>query len=72
MRRGFYLILGFTFPGFWMLHSGSLLAELYLPLQILFHTEATGWPSFITATLLYIGMILLFEFFIRAYDSTHP
>lgn len=72
IRRGFYLILGFTFPGFWALHASGLVSVLYSPLQKLFSTEATGWPSFITACLLYIGMILLFELFSRAWKNVHP
>jgi len=35
LRRAFYLLLGFTFPGFWLFHAGGLLASLYLPLQTL-------------------------------------
>ncbi len=72
LRRGFYLLLGFTFPGFWLFHAGGLLAPLYLPLQKLFHTEATGWPSFITASLIYISAIAVFEFFAGALKNARP
>ncbi|MGE4560789.1 MAG: hypothetical protein AB7E77_11350 [Desulfobulbus sp.] len=61
LRRGFYLLVGFTFPGFWMLHASGLLDGLYKPLQMLFHTKAVGWPSLVTASLLYLGMIACFE-----------
>lgn len=61
LRRGFYLLIGFTFPGFWLLHASGLLAWLYHPLQRLFHTKAALWPSLITAVLLYLGVVLCFE-----------
>ena len=61
LRRGFYLMIGFTFPGFWLLHASGLLAWLYGPLQRLFHTKATAWPALVTASLLYLGAVLLFE-----------
>lgn len=72
VRRGFYLFLGFTFPGFWLFHAGGLLAALYLPLQKVFHTKTTGWPSFITASLLYLGTIVLFELCTRALRNVRP
>ena len=72
MRQGFYLILGFTFPGFWALHANGLIAWIYRPLQMLFRTEATGWPSFVTATLTYIGLTVLFELITRAWRNAHP
>jgi hypothetical protein len=71
LRRGFYLILGFTFPGFWVFHAGGLLAGLYFPLQKIFHTRTTGWPSFFTACLLYCGLIMFFELFARAWKNAH-
>jgi len=72
IRRGFYLFLGFTFPGFWLFHAGGLLSALYLPLQQLFHTKTTGWPSLITALLLYLATIVLFELCTRALRNVHP
>ncbi len=72
LRRAFYLLLGFTFPGFWLFHASGLLASLYLPLQKLFHTEATGWPSFITASLIYIATTAIFEFFFRVLKNARP
>lgn len=72
MRRGFYLILGFTFPGFWTFHAGGFASWLYRPLQTLCKTEATGWPSFITAFLIYIGLTVFVELFARAWSVTHP
>jgi len=72
MRRGFYLILGFTFPGFWTFHAGGFASWLYRPLQTLSGTETTGWPSFITACLIYTGLTVLFELFARAWSNAHP
>ena len=72
LRRTFYLLLGFTFPGFWLFHAGGLLASLYQPLQKLFHTQTTGWPAFITASLLYIAAIAVFEFFAKALKNARP
>lgn len=72
LRRGFYLILGFTFPGFWVFHAGGMMSGLYFPLQKIFHTKATGWPSFFTAVLLYLGAIVLFELFARAWKNARP
>ncbi len=61
LRRGFYLLIGFTFPGFWLLHASGLFAWIYTPLQRLFHTKTALWPSLITASLLYLGAIICFE-----------
>lgn len=61
LRRAFYLLIGFTFPGFWTLHASGLAAGLYEPVQMLFATTAVGWPSLLTASLLYGGLILFFE-----------
>ncbi len=72
MRRGFYLILGFTFPGFWAFHSSGLLSWLYLPLQNFFGIETTGWLSFFTACLLYIFLTVVFESFSKAWKNVHP
>ncbi len=72
MRRGFYLILGFTFPGFWAFHASGLLSWLYSPLQNLFGIETTGWLSFFTASLLYIFLTVIFELFTRAWKNVHP
>lgn len=72
VRRGFYLILGFTFPGFWVFHASGFLSVLYRPLQLVFNTETTGWPSFISACTLYIGLTVLFELFFKAWKNVHP
>jgi hypothetical protein len=61
LRRGFYLMLGLTFPGFWVLHASGFWAVLYQPLQFLFHTREVGWTSLVTATLLYLWGIFCFE-----------
>ena len=60
-RRVFYLIIGFTFPGFWVLHASGLMAGLYHPLQRLLQSNATLCPSFISAGCLYLVAIVLFE-----------
>ncbi len=52
---------GFTFPGFWMLHASGFWSVLYKPLQWMLHTQAVGWPSLITASLLYLCLIFCFE-----------
>ncbi len=72
LRKSFYFLLGFTFPGFRLFHAGSLLASLYQPLQKLFHTLATDWLAFITALLLYIAAIALFEIFAKSLKNAHP
>ena len=60
-RRGFYLLAGFTFPGFWALHASGLWAGLYMPLQRLCSVDGAGWPSFLTACLVYLAAIACFE-----------
>ena len=72
IRRGFYLILGFTFPGFWTLHASGLFAILYKPIQWLFGTRATGWPSFITAATVYLLAALVFESAYRLLRKYQP
>lgn len=61
LRRAFYLLIGFTFPGFWMLHASGWASGLYKPIQRLCATTAVGWPSLLTASLLYGALILCFE-----------
>lgn len=61
IRQGFYLILGLTFPAFWIIHASGTFGFLYLPLQKLSGSSATGWPSFITASLIYIACTILVE-----------
>ena len=72
MRQLYYLMVGLTFPGFWAFHAEGYWAALYLPLQKLFHTTATGWPSFCSALLLYGVVTVLFELFRRARDNARP
>lgn len=72
LRRGFYLIVGFTFPGFWMFHASGFGAALYRPIQTLFQSTAMGWPSLITAILLYLAAICCFEACWRLLKNTHP
>ena len=44
-----------------MLHASGWAAGLYHPVQQLFATTAVGWPSLLTASLLYGGLVLCFE-----------
>ncbi len=71
-RRAFYLIVGLTFPGFWMVHAAGLGAFLYRPLQTFLHSKTTGWPSLITAVLLYMAVIVCFELCCRVFRSAQP
>ncbi len=72
IRQGFYLLLGCTFPGFWAFHASGLWAALYRPLQIISNSEATGWPSFITAALLYTCTAVVFECLYRLLKDARP
>jgi len=72
LRQGFYLLLGFTFPGFWIFHTGGFWSVLYRPIQMITGSEATGWPSFITACLIYFAAILVFECSHRLLKNAHP
>lgn len=71
-RKAFYLLVGFSFPGFWIFHAGGLWSVLYKPIQMITGSEATGWPSFITASLVYLGMIIVFENFYRLLKNSRP
>lgn len=72
LRRGFYLLLGFTFPFFWAFHATGFMAVLYRPLQHLFATAGTGWPSLVTASMLYCGAAGLFELLFRVRGDITP
>jgi len=72
IRRGFYLIAGFTFPGFWMIHASGYGAIVYQPIQHFFHTATVGWPSLITATLIYLAAMGCFEACWRLLKNTRP
>lgn len=72
LRRGFYLIIGFTFPGFWMLHASGFGTFLYRPIQLMFHTSAIGWPSLVTALLCYSMAIFCFEACRRLMRGAQP
>ena len=72
LRRSFYLLLGFTFPFFWALHAGGLMATLYRPIQYLFATSGSGWPSLLTTLALYCGAAGLFELLFRTRDDITP
>ena len=72
IRRAFYLIAGFTFPGFWAFHAAGYGGFLYRPVQRLFHTEATGWPSLLSIILLYLFAVALFEVCWRLVKNSRP
>ena len=72
VRRWFYLLLGFTFPFFWALHAAGTLKILYYPLQAVTSTTATGWPSFVTTSLLYAGVVAVFELTYRTRKDISP
>ena len=72
IRRGFYLIAGFTFPGFWMIHASGYGAIVYQPIQHYINTPAVGWPSLITATLIYLAAMVSFEACWRLLKNTRP
>jgi hypothetical protein len=72
VRRWFYFLLGLTFPIFWTLHAAGTLKILYYPLQLLASTASTGWPSFISASLLYTVAALVFEIMYRSRKSITP
>ena len=72
LRQGFYLLLGMSFPAFWIFHASGFWAVLYRPIQLLSGTNSTGWPSCITAALLYLVMIVAFECISRVLKNAHP
>lgn len=72
IRRAFYLFIGLTFPAFWISHASGWAAHLYRPIQQLFATTASGWPSLITTILLYLAAILCFEGLYRLLKTTRP
>ena len=69
MRKWFYLLLGFSFPFFWTAHSMGKMGVLYAPIQKLASTSSTGWPSFVSAAMLYIIFGVIFEVTYRARKS---
>ena len=72
VRRVFYMVLGFTFPIFWVFHADGFLAVLYRPVQKLFATSSVGWPSLCTAGGTYLLAILLFEAAVRSRRDINP
>lgn len=72
LRSMCYLVLGFTFPLFWMYHAAGLWSFLYKPIQLLLGIEISGWPSFITAFLLYATGCLVLELFFRLLKNAQP
>lgn len=72
IRRWYYLLAGFTFPFFWAFHAAGKLKILYYPIQMMASTKSTGWPSFITATLLYLAVTVVFEIMYRTRKDLTP
>ncbi|MBM9536960.1 hypothetical protein [Desulfobulbus alkaliphilus] len=72
IRRTFYLLIGLTFPAFWISHASGWGAFLYRPIQQLFATSASGWPSLISAGLLYLLLIFCFESLYRLLKQHRP
>ncbi|PID71547.1 MAG: hypothetical protein CSA31_01950 [Desulfobulbus propionicus] len=72
LRLFSYLFMGFTFPLFWMYHAAGLWSFLYKPIQLLLQLENNGWPSFITAFLLYAAGIAVLELIFRLLKNAHP
>ncbi|MDH3328394.1 MAG: hypothetical protein OEM01_04105 [Desulfobulbaceae bacterium] len=72
VRRWFYVLLGFTFPFFWAVHAAGTLKVLYYPLQLIASTTVTGWPSFVTASLLYAVVAVVFEITHRTRKNLSP
>ena len=72
IRQSFYLVLGLTFPGFWMLHASGFAAALYRPVQRLIHADSPTWPSLLTALLLYGAITAIFECLCRVIRNAHP
>jgi hypothetical protein len=61
IKRIFYMLLGFSFPFYWMFHATGFADIFYKPIQLVASTESTIWPSFITASLMYVGLVVLIE-----------
>jgi len=55
-----------------MLHASGFGAALFRPIQQWCHSTAVGWPSLVTAVLLYLTAICCFEFCWRLLKNTHP
>ena len=72
LRQSFYLVLGFTFPGFWIFHANGFWSVLYRPIQLISGSEATGWPSFFSACLIYLTAVLVFESCYRLLKNAQP
>ena len=72
IKRSFYILLGFSFPFYWMFHATGFADIFYKPIQFIASTENTTWPSFITATLTYVGLVVLIERLNRRRKSFNP
>lgn len=72
IRRGFYLLVGFTFPGFWVMHASGFMKSCYEPIQRIIGSESAGWPSFISASLIYLAVIIFYEGSYWLLKKHHP
>jgi len=61
IKRIFYMLLGFSFPFYWAFHASGFAAIFYKPIQLIASTKSTFWPSFITAALTYVAVVVLIE-----------
>jgi len=57
---------------FWVFHAMGFLGVLYRPIQYLFATTATGWPSLVSALLLYLAAASVFELLCRPRQDNQP
>ncbi|GAB4346980.1 MAG: hypothetical protein Kow0089_24510 [Desulfobulbaceae bacterium] len=62
IRQTYYFLVGLSFPIFWAYHMDGFMGYLYSPLQHALGVSGTGLLSFLSASCLYTGNILFFEF----------
>lgn len=72
MRQAFYLLLGFSFPWFWMFHSSGFWAGIYAPLLGFLGEGARTWLSLISALIIYILAAVVFETAFRLIKNARP
>jgi len=72
IKRSFYMLLGFSFPFYWAFHAAGFAEIFYKPIQLVTSTKSTLWPSFITATILYVGLVILIERMFRKRRNINP
>jgi hypothetical protein len=61
-----------SFPAFWIFHASGFWSVLYRPIQLLTGTRTTGWPSLITACLVYAAVAAVFECMYRVLKNAQP